>query len=159
MTDAEHLANCIERTVSGPMWHGPALAELLANVTPEQAATRPVPDAHSIWELVLHITVWARIARRRLKGEALDDPSPSEDWVRAPTPSPGAWTKAVAGMEAAYRELAGDVARLEDSALRGAIPTRGYSAGTMLRGVVEHGTYHGGQIAILKRALGSGLAS
>jgi len=28
-----------------------------------------------------------------------------------------------------------------------------YTVATLLRGVVEHGTYHGGQIALLKRAL------
>ena len=30
---------------------------------------------------------------------------------------------------------------------------RTHSAADMLRGVIEHGAYHGGQIAILKRAL------
>jgi hypothetical protein len=29
----------------------------------------------------------------------------------------------------------------------------------MLHGVIEHGTYHGGQIAILKRALEGGSAT
>jgi len=28
-----------------------------------------------------------------------------------------------------------------------------YSVSNLLHGVIEHGTYHGGQIALLKRAL------
>ena len=59
------LANHIKRTITGPMWHGNALAEVLAGVSHVEAAARPLPNAHSIWELVAHVTVWAEIARAR----------------------------------------------------------------------------------------------
>jgi len=45
--------NFVKRAFDGPMWHGPALAELVAGVSSEEAAAHPVPGAHSIWELVL----------------------------------------------------------------------------------------------------------
>src|SRR5262245_47111322 len=67
------LAHHIKRTVTGPMWHGSALAEVLEGVTPEQATTRPIPGAHTIWELVAHVTAWAEIARARVHGERLGD--------------------------------------------------------------------------------------
>ena len=65
MSRATRLADHIERTVTGPMWHGPALSENLEGVREDQARAHPLPDAHSIWELVLHITVWCDIARHR----------------------------------------------------------------------------------------------
>ena len=145
----------LERTIAGPMWHGPALGEVLEGVSAEQAAARPIPGAHSIWELVLHITVWAGIALERLRGRALDDPPSSKDWQTPSTTTAEAWAQATEHLGAAYRALAREVASLDAEALAAEIPTRGYSAATMLRGVVEHGTYHGGQIAILKRALES----
>src|SRR5437762_2336414 len=68
MSRATRLANAIERTITGPMWHGPALAQVLEGVTHDGAAARPLPNAHSVWEIVLHVAVWADIARARLKG-------------------------------------------------------------------------------------------
>src|SRR2546426_6708392 len=51
MSRGQRVAEAIERSVSGPMWHGPALADLIGDVSAEQAAARPVAGAHSIWEL------------------------------------------------------------------------------------------------------------
>ena len=62
------LAEQVEGALSGPAWHGASLEENLRGLTPEQAAARPVPGAHSIWELVLHITAWAGEVTRRLAG-------------------------------------------------------------------------------------------
>ena len=42
-----------------------------------EAASRPIPGAHSIWELVLHVAGWADVARARLtSGEPV---VPAED--------------------------------------------------------------------------------
>ena len=155
MNEADELAQVLQRTVSGPMWHGPALAELLSDVSPSQAASRPIAGAHSIWELVLHIAVWADIARRRLEIGAAAEPGPHEDWPAAPAPDAKAWASAVERLSATYRALAAVARSLNSEQLEREVGSRGYSARTMLHGVIEHGTYHGGQIAILKRALES----
>jgi len=154
MTEATWLAEAIVRTVHGPMWHGPSLGDLLSDVGPEQASTRAVPAAHSIWELVLHITTWADVPRARLAGDPRQNIRPEEDWPPPPHPSGTAWTEAVRRLDASYRALATDVAALSDGALEGSVPGHHYSVREMLHGVIEHGTYHGGQIALLKKAAG-----
>ena len=63
MSRATRLAKKIECTVTGPMWHGPALAQVLEMVTHEEAAARPIAGAHTVWEIVRHVTTWAEIAR------------------------------------------------------------------------------------------------
>ncbi len=155
MTTAASLANHIERTITGPMWHGPSLDELLADVSPEAAAARPIPGAHSIWELVLHIAVWAEIARARIHGDVLGSPPPAEDFPAVPAPTPAAWSAALERLRESYRALARDVATLSDEQLHQLVrmSTPPHSVLTLLHGVIEHGTYHGGQIAILSRAL------
>ena len=137
------------------MWHGPALADLVGDVTAEQAAARPVPGAHSIWELVLHVSSWTEIVRERLVGSAKSEPTPEEDWPPVRDQSAAAWRAAVERLKEAHRELAADVAQLDDSMLIGRVPGREHSVLAMIHGVVEHDAYHGGQIAILKRALQS----
>ena len=151
---AAQLSNHIKRTVAGPMWHGPALDELLASVSSDQAAARPITGAHSIWEIVLHVTAWAEIALARLHGQRTGDPAPDEDWppVRG-SDAAANWQAALERLRESYRALATDTRRLEPSAFDEKVAGADYSVSNLLHGVIEHGTYHGGQIALLKRAL------
>jgi len=152
MSRANNLAKHIERTVTGPMWHGPALAQVLQTVTHDRAAMRPVPGAHSIWELVLHVAVWAEIARARLKGQATGDPTPAEDWPAVSSTTLEDWRIAVERLGFSHRLLAADVRELDDPRLDALVPGLEYTVSVLLHGVVEHGTYHGGQIMLLSRA-------
>lgn len=154
MTRGERIAAAIERAVSGPAWHGPALADLIDDVTADSAADRPVPGAHSIWELVLHMTAWAEIARQRLvSAESPPPPTDAEDWPPVRDRSAEAWRAAVERLKDSHRELAADTASTDDARLAARLPDRDHTAVAMLHGVIEHDAYHGGQIAILKRAL------
>jgi uncharacterized damage-inducible protein DinB len=156
---AAQLSNHIKRAVAGPMWHGPFLDELLASVSSDQAAARPIPGAHSIWEIVLHVTAWAEIALARLHGQRTGDPTPDEDWPPVSESDPKSadaaanWHAALERLRESYRALAIDTRRLEPSAFDQKVAGADYTVSNLLHGVIEHGTYHGGQIALLKRAL------
>jgi len=148
MSRATRLGNHIERTVTGPMWHGPALLEVLDGVDAARARARPIAGAHSIWEIVKHVTAWAEIARQRIHGEALGDPTAEQDWP----PIGDDWAQDLERLKESHGRLAADVRRLDDAALDARVKTLEYPVGILLDGVVEHGTYHGGQIALLKKA-------
>jgi hypothetical protein len=53
-TDIQRIEDQLRSAFTGNAWHGPAVRELLADVTAEKAAARPLSNAHSIWEIVLH---------------------------------------------------------------------------------------------------------
>jgi hypothetical protein len=53
----------------------------------------------------------------------------------------------------AHRMLAADVRELKDETLDAMVPGLDHTVWILLHGVAEHGTYHAGQIALLKRAL------
>jgi uncharacterized damage-inducible protein DinB len=152
MSRLKELARHIDRTVRGPMWHGPALTEVLEGVTPERAAAHPIANAHSIWEIVLHATAWAEIAQARLKGERVGDPTPEQDWPPVTSTTAEDWERALAQLRASHRQLAEEIGSLDESRLDEKIAGLPYSVLVLLHGVVEHGTYHGGQIALLKKA-------
>ena len=46
----------------GEPWHGPSLKEILSGVTAEQAAAKPLANAHSIWEITLHVAAWEGVS-------------------------------------------------------------------------------------------------
>jgi uncharacterized damage-inducible protein DinB len=151
MSRMTRLANHIERTLTGPMWHGPALLEVLKDVGSQQARARPFAAGHTIWELVLHITAWSNIGRQRLRGEATADPTAAEDWPPVPGDD-STWRAAIDDLSESHRRLAADTRGLSEQQLRELVPGLDYTVAVMLHGIIEHGTYHGGQIALLKKA-------
>src|SRR5260370_15879849 len=62
------IAEQLRRAFDGSAWHVPSMLELLEDVDAETAAAKPIPNVHSIWELVLHTAVWDRAVRRRIGG-------------------------------------------------------------------------------------------
>lgn len=152
MTSVEKLAKHVERTVRGPLWHGPVLDEVLAGVTAAQAAARPIANAHSIWELVLHVAAWADISRARLDGRAIADPPDEVNFPPVRDTSEAAWQAALDRLRESHADLAARVRQLDEASLDERIEGLPYNRWFLLHGVVEHGTYHGGQIALLKKA-------
>jgi uncharacterized damage-inducible protein DinB len=154
MTEVERILDQLKRAYEGNAWHGPAVKEVLAGVTAAQARTRPLANAHSIWELVQHIAVWEDAGRRRLEGDraAIEASSP-EDWPPASDASEATWEEAKAALDRVHQKLVQTIARLPESRLDEPILEGMSSVYVTLHGVIQHDVYHAGQIAILKKAL------
>ena len=143
----------IRSAFDGEAWHGPSLMELLADVNAKTAASRPIAGAHTIWELTLHIQAWEEVIRRRLGGEALTV-SDAENFPNISDSSEAAWKKALEELKSTHDALLATVRSMSDDRLTETVPGKQYNVYTMLHGATQHAIYHGGQIVILKRALG-----
>jgi uncharacterized damage-inducible protein DinB len=150
-SESARIAQLLRHAFDGRAWHGPALLELLEDVDAATAAARPLPNVHSIWELVLHIAVWDRVACRRLSGEKCQ-PTGTANFPVVTKPTAAAWRKAVAGTKRTHDVFVKVVAALPDSRLRERVPGKRYDFYHMLHGLAQHELYHAGQIAILKKA-------
>ena len=138
----------------GEAWHGPAVETLLLDVDAAQAAARPIPGAHSIWEIFQHMTVWLETVRVRLVEDRPYDPTAGENWSEVTDASESAWQ----GLQERHRR-AGDaleevIEQLPDRRLELGVAGKAYNGYVMLHGIIQHELYHAGQIALLKRALG-----
>lgn len=160
----EFLAEQIRLAHGGPAWHGPSVAENLEGLTAGQAAARPVPGAHSIWEIVLHATAWTNEVRRRLQGQAPREPAEG-DWPEVGTVSDERWARARASLREAHVALAETVRAFPASRWhdrvgdeRNAPLGTGVSFAGMVAGLLQHDGYHGGQVGLLRRALNPGPA-
>jgi uncharacterized damage-inducible protein DinB len=145
------IADQLRRAFDGSAWHGPALLELLEDIDAVSAAARPLPNVHSIWELVLHIAVWDEAAIRRLAGEKWQ-PTGTANFPLMPKPTEAAWRKAISETKRTHDRLVKTVAALPESRLRDRCPGKRYDFYHLLHGVAQHELYHAGQIAILKKA-------
>lgn len=151
MSEVQRIEDQLRRAYEGDAWHGPALRELLADVNAERAAARPLANAHSIWEIVLHVAAWDGAVRRRVEGEKVDEP-PEGDWPAVTDTGEAAWQEARARLERNHRALRAAVARLSDAELYEKVGGGGSSRYGTLHGVIQHQLYHAGQIALLKKA-------
>jgi uncharacterized damage-inducible protein DinB len=152
MSEIQRIEDQLRRAFEGHAWHGPAVRELLGDVTAAKAAARPLPDAHSIWEIVLHIATWEGVVRRRLQGEAVADLPPEQDWPPVQETTEAAWHKAMDDLDRGHRALREAIARSGEGRLAELVPGKKHSVYHMLHGVIQHDLYHAGQIAVLKKA-------
>jgi uncharacterized damage-inducible protein DinB len=156
----DDLTLALRRSFDGNAWHGPSLREVLDGVDAAAALQRPVANAHSIWELTHHLMAWTREVTHRLRGGAAGMPAEG-NWVDATDTSEDAWRRLRASLADARGELMSALAefpadRLDDRVrelqLDGS-PGGEVTLRLMLIGLAEHNAYHGGQIALLRRAL------
>ena len=159
MSEIDRLVDQLQREHEGDPWHGSPLRDILKGITAAQAAAKPVPNAHSIWELVLHMTGWKKETRRRLSGAPAADPEEG-DWPATGATTPERWTEALDRLEVAHRELVAAVQALPENRLfeptndpRDRPLGSGVSYYVLLHGIVQHDVYHAGQMALLKKAL------
>lgn len=155
MTEIDRIVQQMKLAFKGQAWHGPALQEVLANVNAAQAAAHPLANAHSVWELVLHITAWHKFVIQRLAGREVFEVNEKEDWPPVQDTSASAWKGALQELEQRHKNLCAAVARLQDADLSGKIRSveGDHSIYVMLHGVVQHDLYHAGQIMLLRKAL------
>jgi uncharacterized damage-inducible protein DinB len=157
MSEMQRIVEQLQRAFDGHAWHGPAVREVLAGMTAADAAARPLQQAHSIWDIVLHIAAWENVVRRRLQGEVIDDLPSEDDWPGMREASEEAWRLTVQRLEQGNRALRDAITQQDEARLEEMVPGKGYSVYTMLHGIIQHDLYHAGQIAVLKKALSGAL--
>jgi uncharacterized damage-inducible protein DinB len=152
MSEVERIVKQFQLGFEGQAWHGPSLLELLSGVDARDAAAHPIPSAHSIWEIVLHIAAWKNAGIRRLKGDRAEL-SDLEDWPSVTETTDEAWQNTKKGLTTIHQQLLEAIGRLDDPRLDEPIIEGLSSVYKTLHGILQHDLYHGGQIAILKKAL------
>lgn len=164
MRDNDLLAVEVRRAIEGDPWFGPSAMSLLAGMEAGFAYDRAPGVNHSIWEIVRHMTSWARYVAYRVAGGAPREPAEG-DWPPVPSKDAVEWAEAVADLRRSHEELV----RALDASADGALdvvaadtPVDDSGDPVTLRravvGVAQHDAYHCGQIAVLKQSLAAASA-
>lgn len=136
-------------------WHGPNLRGSLRGVTPSQAAWRPGPGRHNIWELAVHAAYWKYIAVRRLTGAKRGSfELKGSNWFeRVGQPTAAAWRADLALLEHSHQTFREVVAGLAPRDLSRTPRGAEFDNFGLVSGVAAHDFYHAGQIQLLKRMM------
>ena len=144
------LIELLDEAYDKKSWHGPNLRGSIRGVTAEQAAWRPAPKRHNIWELTLHAAYWKYVIRRRITGEKRGSFAlPGSNFFERPIElTEAAWKNDVRILEAEHDALRDAVIRLS----RQREGQKNWPALLhLIRGAAAHDFYHAGQIRLLRR--------
>jgi hypothetical protein len=133
-------------------WHGAILRGSLRGISAEEAAWRPAPGRHNIWELAVHAAYWKYSVLHRLRRE-VRFPLQGRDWFPRPEgePSEVAWKADLRLLGSLHRDLRRAVAALRDQELDALPDGSRTTVQDLVLGVSYHDIYHAGQIQLLKR--------
>jgi DinB superfamily len=149
MSDAL-LSSLIDEAYEKKTWHGPNLRQSIRGVTAKQAAWRPAPGAHNIWELTLHAAYWKYRMRCKMEGGKRGSFAiEGSNFFKRPESgkaTESAWRVDRELLDREHRALAAAV-RKSANCPRARRIVRG------IYGVAFHDVYHAGQIRLLRRLM------
>ena len=148
MDTAKFVFALLDEGYKKKTWHGPNLKQSLKGVSAKQAAWRPGPGRHNIWEVALHAAYWKYAVRRRIeggkRGSFVLKGSNFFERPEAGKATEAAWKADKKLLETEHRAMCAAIAKAlrtprHDKFLR------------HLYGVAFHDVYHAGQIRLLRR--------
>ena len=150
MNGNELVLALLSEGYSRKTWHGPNLRQSLKGVSASQAAWRPAPGRHNIWELALHSAYWKYAVRRRIEGGKRGSfVLKGSNFFARPEEGKAteeAWRADLALLEREHKDL--------EEAIRRVLKTpRAKKLLPVLYGVAFHDIYHAGQIRLLRRLM------
>ncbi len=149
MSEIARIARLLEQTFEGKPYYGPSVLGALEHVTADVAARKPRWSAHSIWDIVAHLTAELNYAHAVIAGTAGPWIEGKTTWPAVSDTSEAAWQEAVTNLKKANRALVRAVKGLDDTILEEKpIRVRGPFYIT-LHGTMQHNIYHAGQISLL----------
>jgi hypothetical protein len=134
-------------------WHGgPTVLGSLRGVDARQAAWKPAPRRHSIWELALHAAYWKYAVRKRLEPARERFARSPSNWPAPSGTSERAWADDRALLRLEHDRLLEALAhfpaeRLDSRPAGGRL----WTYEELILGIALHDTYHTGQIQLVKR--------
>ena len=155
-TECDHIAHELASAINGEAWYGNSLREILKDVTAEKAQRHPIPNAHSISELLLHVEAWVKFTLGAVEGQPIP-PWPAMpvelDWPVVADTSDPAWRLVMESFFAHHMKLVERIKAFTDERLEASVPGRTYNFHRLFHSVIQHAIYHAGQFSLLTKML------
>src|SRR5688500_7643087 len=114
--EIQQLLAILDQAYNRQSWHGTNLRGSIRRVSAPQAAWRPGPRRHNIWELVVHAAYWKYAAMRRFTDASRGSfPLKGSNWFIRPAddvrPLEQMWREDIGMLDATHESLRNAVMR------------------------------------------------
>jgi hypothetical protein len=154
MSEIEVIILQLEQAFQRRSWHGPNLMGSIRGLKAADAAWRPAPGQHNIWELIVHAAYWKYAVYRRFSGSARGSfpLKGSNFFTRPEQKTTDAALKAdIKLLKEQHGMLVETMAGFNASRLGSKPKGSEFTFCDLAIGAAAHDLYHAGQIQLLKR--------
>lgn len=149
-TEIQRIIHLFENTFTGNAWHGPAVMEVLSDLTVEETLNK-IGNSHTIAELVEHMITWRQFVVKKLEGDALYDVTEAENFRSVSTITEKDWKATLERLQLSQDTLLSLLKSITDEKLNEIVGKRDYNYYTLLHGIIQHDIYHLGQIVLMRK--------
>ncbi|MES2830273.1 MAG: DinB family protein [Bacteroidota bacterium] len=143
----------LRKAYNGNAWHGNNASHIISEVVAHQYFAHPIPNAHSIAEIVLHLTSWTDEVASRLTGNLPADPI-AGDWPFPKEETSAEWNNIVSDFHLANERLINLIIFFSvddwNLSVKGS-SSESIKYSELLNGLLQHHAYHAGQISLLSK--------
>ncbi len=95
MTEIEQLVQRYDQTMSGDAWYGYPIWKILEGIDAPCAAAELLPGTHNIWQLVMHMEFWERVAAQRFSAPVRPEEDDAGNFPATPVVEEAEWQKSL----------------------------------------------------------------
>lgn len=144
------IISMLQNTFAGAPWHGPAIMDILPNLTLEQVCYR-LSNTHNAAELVAHICTWREFVIQKLNGNEAFDVTHELDFPVINHITEEEWQALLDRLQRSQQHLLDKLAHYTDEKLSEQVSARDHTFDYMLHGIIHHDLYYLGQIVLLSK--------
>lgn len=152
------IINQLEAIHQGKIWAAASFEKKLGGISDEEAFVRPLPDLHSVAEIISHLTVWRKETILKITtgmGTLTEDSE--ENWLSNDVLRKKGWDKIKAEHHNTLADLIALLREKQDGFLTEKYydpDFRGYyEYQFVIHGTLHHDVYHLGQLGIVVKFL------
>lgn len=153
MDNINRIKKLLSDHYKGVPWIDITIMGTLKSISAKQAAAK-MGELNSIWQIVNHMISWreALIARVKDKPVAYPDDNYIAEIIIT---TPKAWKDTLKKFEKSQKNIISFLNRSKEPLLEKISPTSGYSYYELVLAILQHDTYHIGQIVLMRKMLDS----
>lgn len=150
----EDIIKQVHDLLEGPLWLDESFKKKLMFITDDLAFTRPLPEIHSVAELISHLTVWieACLDRMNCVPNTLKD-NDEDDWRTNDVLRMKGWPVVKEDFYRAHKRLMEYTDTCNEEFLSKKYHNSEFTNKDILSGLIQHDAYHLGQIGITIKLL------
>lgn len=152
MSEIERIVAQYDNVLNGAAWHGDPMWQILDGISAETASARPLPNIHTIWEIVMHMIFWEEVVIERLHGRRAGLIE-ERNFPPMPEATEANWRHALDELRASNAKFRTAISKLDPAKLDQLSAAGKRTYYNESHGLIEHHVYHLGQIAMLRKAL------
>lgn len=149
-----HYIGQLEKAMSGDVWIDETFEKKLRDVGEHNAFTRPLPNVHSVAEVISHLLEWRISILSNLRGgtRTITSSSPAT-WRTNDELSKIGWQSLLAAFNKSQEEIVDALRHREDDFLEQIAKGESHDIRYYVDGLLQHDMYHLGQIGLIIKLL------